>query len=103
MASPPAPAKSSTLRIKKPPDPRFETGRVRNLTFPNDQHLPPLTRKRPLVSLVSLTVSLQLRGPEINSRLGYASERAICVTVPETSMHEDDLAPRPKNEIGTTW
>src|SRR5260370_12888972 len=101
MASPPAPAKSSTLFIEKPPDSRCETLRVLQLAFPDGQHLPALPRERSLVPLVSLAITFQFRGPEVDAGFGHARQNAIGVAMPEASMYEDNLAPRPEYEVGT--
>jgi hypothetical protein len=103
IARPPAPAKSSTLRIEKPPDPPLEPLRVSQLTFPDGQHLPALSRKGPLVPCVPSAITFQLPGPEIKARLGHARERAIRVTVPEASVHKDDFVFPPKHKIWTAW
>src|SRR5438046_2582920 len=101
MASPPAPAKSSTLFIEKPPDSRFETRRVAQLAFPDGQHLPALPRQHTLIALVPVAITFQFRSPEVNTGFGHTRQSAIGVSVPKAPVNEDNLAPRPENEIGT--
>src|SRR5579871_169962 len=101
MASPPAPAKSSTLRIEKPPYPRAQSGRIPELAFPDGQHLPPPARERPLVPLIAHLVSLKLRYPEVQSGFREPRERASRVPVPEAAMHENNLPSQPEDEIRT--
>src|SRR2546422_6721345 len=103
MARPPAPAKSSTLFIEKPPDSRFETGRVPQLAFPDGQHLPAFPRERSLVPPVPVAITFQFSCPKVNARFGHARQSAIVVAVPQPPMDEHKLAPRAGHEVRTTW
>src|ERR1700728_113289 len=102
MASPPAPAKSSTLFIEKPPNHRAQVACVRELAFPDCQHLPPQSRERAFVFFIPEPVAFQFRNPEINTGFRQSRKRASRVPVPETTVNEDDLPARREHEVGTS-
>jgi hypothetical protein len=100
IASPPAPAKSSTLLIKKSPDHGDYAMSVPELAFPKNQHLPPLPRERTLVSHITFLIARKLRFPEVETGLWHPRERAARVAVPETAVNENNLSPLSENDIG---
>src|SRR6266700_116992 len=91
MASPPAPANNSTLRIEKFPHPRLQTIRVFNLALPNRQHFPSISRERVPLLLVPYLIPFEFRHPEIQARFRQASQHAARVPMPETTMYKDNL------------
>src|SRR3984885_2032499 len=101
MASPPAPAKSSTLRIEKPPNHRAQAVFVRELAFPDCQHLPPHSPERAFVFFIPALVAFQFRNPEINTGFWQSRKRASRMRVPEAPVNENDLASRREHEVGT--
>src|SRR5579863_9305509 len=101
IASPPAPAKSSTLRIEKSPYSPLQPDRILHLALPHGQHLPSPLRECFIVLFVALPVPFQLRLPKVEARFGKARQRAIGVAMPEAAMNEDNLSPQPEDEVGT--
>jgi hypothetical protein len=101
IANPPAPAKSSTLRIEKPPYRGAQPLRVVKLAFPNRKHLPAGVDERTPVSLIACSISFQLWQPEIETRFRKPRERAAFggVTVPKAAVHEYDFAPLPEHQV----
>src|ERR1700722_16735769 len=104
IANPPAPAKSSTLRIEKPPYRGAKPLRVVKLALPNREYLPASLDERAPVSLVTLPVSLKLGQPEFQPRFRQARERATRrrMPVPETAVNENDFPPLPEHEVRPT-
>src|SRR5690348_12723442 len=89
IASPPAPAKSSTLRIEKPPHPTGEPRPVRRLAFPNNHYAPSERAQGALVSMITIVVRGQLWLPKIQSRLRQSGEPATSMAMPEAARDED--------------
>jgi hypothetical protein len=99
IAKPPAPAKSSTLCIEKPPDPFDEAILVANLAFPDRQHAPSPSHECTTITLVSNAISFQLWQPESQSRFRQAGEGAPAVAMPETAVDEDHFLSASKHQI----
>jgi hypothetical protein len=103
MARPPAPAKSSTLRIKKSPDSRRKSNGFVDLALPDDHDVPTLPDKLSSILFVSFSVSFKFRNPEICAGFWKSRKSAVFVTVPETAVYKDDFAFLPEDNVRLAW
>jgi hypothetical protein len=99
IASPPAPANNSALRIEKPPYPLAQSLGFLELAFPNRHHFPTFALKRPIVPIIAFLVALKFWKPKIKARFWQPRERAACVPMPEAAMDEDNLCAFPENDV----
>ncbi len=88
------------LRIKKRDDTLPNCHEVPQLALPERQNTPPQTLEFRALDAITLHIAADLLAPIRSVRLGDACASRAVVAVPETPMHEDDLASRNEYQIG---
>lgn len=88
---------------KESPEPSFQALLHQNLTLPNGHDSPSESPQRFLGPRVSPFVSLEFRGPEIDSSLGSRSPSAAFMPMPETSVNKYHASQSREDEVWRSW
>ena len=70
------------------------------VTFPHDQHVPPLLTKQRLISGVPGPIAGQLCAPILLIRLWSLATGLAVMPMPEAAVNKNDLAPLRKHQVG---
>lgn len=73
------------------------------VTFPHDQHVPPLLTEQRLIGSIPVPIAGQLCTPVLFIRLWPFAPGLAVMPMPETAVNEDDLAPPRKHEVRVPW
>ena len=102
MARPSAPAKSSTdftAILQESDDSLGDQFETAQLALPYHQDAPAQPRQLALLDEIPFPVAIELGAPELDARLRRARKRTARMTMPEATVHEDDLPPAREDEI----
>ena len=92
--------KGIALLVKESRNPSFQQFQPAALTFPDNEHTPPLPPERSLIANISLTVSIQFGCPELATACGTSRISTARMLMPEAPMNKDDFLMPWKNQIG---
>jgi hypothetical protein len=101
IAKPPAPANSSTLRIKKSPNFRRQSARIARLTLPHSHDFPTEGAQLARLARIARSIGIELWQPKRQARFWQSRKLAVSMAMKKTAMAKYDFHSAGKYEIGS--